>query len=69
MPALAATRLLTTAEVAELLNVHVDTVRAWVAAGALRAIRVGERGRLRFREDEVRALLEGQAPDREDDPA
>ena len=51
-------RLLTPGEVAALFRVDPKTVTRWVAAGKLSAIRTPG-GHRRFREAEVRALLEG----------
>jgi len=49
-------RLLTTGQVARLLNVHVNTVRRWDRQGVLRAQRIGTRGDRRFSEDEANRL-------------
>lgn len=51
-------RLLTSSEVAALFRVDVKTVGRWVAAGRIGSIRTPG-GHHRFRESEVRALLEG----------
>jgi len=64
-------RLLTPGEVAALFRVDPKTVTRWAAAGRIGSIRtpVGHR---RFRESEVRALLEGDGvveEMREDDAA
>jgi excisionase family DNA binding protein len=58
MSVVAPKRLLTSGDVARLLGVSVDTVQHWARQGTLRAIRIGERGRLRFADDEIRRLLE-----------
>ena len=50
-------KLLTTAEVAALFRVDPKTVTRWANAGKLSAIRTPG-GHRRFRESEVRALLE-----------
>ena len=50
-------RMITTREVAEVLGVHIETVRNWVRKGKLRAYRVSGRGRLRFDPADVRAVL------------
>jgi excisionase family DNA binding protein len=51
--------MLTTSEVARLLNVHINTVRRWSNQGVLRTYRIGSRGDRRFeRDDVVRFLLE-----------
>jgi len=50
--------MLTTSEVAHLLNVHINTVRRWSNQGTLRTYRIGSRGDRRFeREDVVNFLL------------
>ena len=50
-------RMMTTREVAEVVGVHIETVRGWVRKGKLRAYRVSGRGRLRFDPADVRAVL------------
>jgi excisionase family DNA binding protein len=54
-------RLLTPAEVAALFRVDPKTVTRWAKAGKLSAIRTLG-GHRRYRESEVRALLQGQIP-------
>ena len=49
--------LLTTAQAAELLNVHVNTVRRWSNKGILETYRIGPRGDRRFRRQYVDKLL------------
>jgi len=51
--------MLTTSEVARILNVHINTVRRWSNQGALKAYRIGSRGDRRFRKDDVDALFKG----------
>jgi excisionase family DNA binding protein len=51
-------RLLTPGEVAALFRVDPKTVTRWAAAGRIHSIRTPG-GHRRFRESEVRALLEG----------
>jgi excisionase family DNA binding protein len=53
-------RLLTPGEVAALFRVDPKTVTRWAAAGRIGSIRTPG-GHRRFRESEVRALLEGEA--------
>ena len=53
-------RLLTPGEVAALFRVDPKTVTRWAAAGRISSIRTPG-GHRRFRESEVRALLEGEA--------
>jgi len=53
--------MLTTGDVARLLNVHISTVRRWSNQGVLKTYRVSARGDRRFwREDIVDILKEGQ---------
>ncbi len=47
-------RLLTTAEVAAMLHIHVNTVRKWSDSGLLLAYRVGPRRDRRFHLEDVR---------------
>lgn len=39
-------QMMTTRQVAELFQVHIDTVRAWINSGDLRAIRIGQKWRI-----------------------
>ena len=52
-----ANALLTTSEVAQLLYVHINTVRRWSNRGVLKAYRIGPRGDRRFRRAEIVRLL------------
>lgn len=54
-----ADRLLTPGEVASLFRVDPKTVTRWAAAGKIGSIRTPG-GHRRFRESEVRALVEGE---------
>ncbi|MDZ4178029.1 MAG: helix-turn-helix domain-containing protein [Coriobacteriia bacterium] len=56
MPTTAEKQLLTVAEVADLFRVTERTVRAWTAAGTLRAVRIG--ARVRYRRATLEALLD-----------
>ena len=56
-------RLLTPGEVAALFRVDPKTVTRWAAAGRISSIRTPG-GHRRFRESEVRALLEGDGVSR-----
>jgi excisionase family DNA binding protein len=58
--------LLTPAEVASLFRVDPKTVNRWAKAGRIRSIRTLG-GHRRYRESEVRALLEGEQ-DGDQDP-
>lgn len=58
-------RLLTPAEVASLFRVDPKTVTRWAAAGRVSSIRTPG-GHRRFRESEIRALLDGELVDTAD---
>lgn len=60
-------RLLTPGEVAALFRVDPKTVTRWAAAGRIGSIRTPG-GHRRFRESEVRALLEGEGEFDEEGP-
>lgn len=49
--------MLTINEVAQLLNVHINTVRRWSNRGTLRTYRIGRRGDRRFERMDVANLL------------
>ena len=49
-------RLLTTCQVAEILHIHVNTVRRWNEGGMLKSFRIGPRGDRRFMESDVMNL-------------
>jgi excisionase family DNA binding protein len=49
--------LLTTSDVARLLNVHINTVRRWSNEGKLKAYRIGSRGDRRFQQEDVAVFL------------
>ncbi|GHJ50585.1 hypothetical protein Cs7R123_79270 [Catellatospora sp. TT07R-123] len=59
-------RLLTPGEVAALFRVDPKTVTRWAAAGRIGSIRTPG-GHRRFRESEVRALLEGEGEFEDED--
>ncbi len=52
--------LQTISDVAKWLNVHPNTVRRLVRAGALQGIRITARGDLRFRAEDVQAYIAKQ---------
>ena len=59
-------RLYSPEEVAEYLNVHVQTVRAWIRSGRLKARRLAGQRALRIQEPDIQSLLdplEGNDPD------
>jgi len=45
--------LLTTSDVARLLNVHINTVRRWSNQGILQTYRIGSRGDRRFHREDI----------------
>jgi excisionase family DNA binding protein len=49
--------MLTTSEVARLLNVHINTVRRWSNQGVLKTYRIGSRGDRRFSRDDLAEFL------------
>ena len=53
--------MLTTSDVARLLNVHMNTVRRWSNQGILRAYRIGSRGDRRFRREDIDCFLSEEA--------
>lgn len=54
--------LLTIAEAAKLLNVHVNTVRRWSNKGILKTYRLGSRGDRRLRQGDIDKLLRKSKP-------
>jgi len=52
--------MLTTSDVARLLNVHINTVRRWSNQGVIKAYRIGSRGDRRFRQEDVTIFLAEQ---------
>ncbi len=51
------TSLLTSSDVARLLNIHINTVRRWSNDGKLRAYRIGSRGDRRFQQSDIAVFL------------
>jgi len=50
-------KLLTIRQAAEILNVHVETLRRWDKRGKLKAIIVNERGDRRYDPKDIEAIL------------
>ena len=50
-------RLLTSRQLARLLNVHINTIRRWNNQGIINAYRIGSRGDRRFDRDEIERFL------------
>ena len=49
--------MLTTSEVARILNVHINTVRRWSNQSILKAYRIGSRGDRRFNPEDIDIFL------------
>ncbi len=49
--------LLTAAEVAKILNIHINTVRNWSNIGVLKSLRVGPRRDRRFKKEDIDRFL------------
>ena len=49
--------MLTTSDVAHLLNVHINTVRRWSNQGILKTYRIGSRGDRRFNREDINYFL------------
>ena len=49
--------MMTIAETARLLNVHINTIRRWSAQGILRTYRIGTRGDRRFKYEDIQTML------------
>jgi len=50
-------KLLTIRQAAEVLNVHVETLRRWDRSGKLKAIRVNDRGDRRYKSEDLEKML------------
>ncbi len=53
-------KLLTIRQTAEVLNVHVETLRRWDKSGKLKAIRVNERGDRRYNPKDIEVILKNK---------
>jgi len=53
-------KLLTVRQAAEILNVHVETLRRWDKSGKLRAIRINKRGDRRYKPEDLEKLMKTQ---------
>jgi excisionase family DNA binding protein len=51
-------KLLTIRQAAEILNVHVETLRRWDNSGKLKAIKVNERGDRRYKPEDLEKIME-----------
>jgi len=50
--------MLTTAEVAQVLHIHPNTLRRWSNAGRIKAYHVNQRGDRRFKREEIAQFLD-----------
>lgn len=50
-------KLLTIRQAAEVLNVHVETLRRWDKSGKLKAIRVNDRGDRRYKPEDLEKII------------
>jgi excisionase family DNA binding protein len=50
--------MLTTSEVARILNVHINTVRRWSNQGVLESYRIGTRGDRRFKREDIEKFFD-----------
>lgn len=50
-------KLLTIRQAAEVINVHVETLKRWDKSGKLKAIRVNERGDRRYKPEDLEKIL------------
>ena len=57
---MASTKWITTKDVAERLNIHVETVRRWVRVGDLRAVSIGGKGGYRIKEKDLDDFLQSR---------
>ena len=49
--------MLTTSDVAHILNVHINTIRRWSNQGILKTYRIGSRGDRRFERQDITDFL------------
>ena len=50
--------MLTTSDLADFLNVHINTVRRWSNGGIIKAYRIGTRGDRRFQKEDIARFLQ-----------
>ena len=50
-------KLLTIRQAAEILNVHVVTLRRWDKSGQLKAARINERGDRRYKQEDIEKII------------
>jgi excisionase family DNA binding protein len=56
-------RMLTTSEVADMLYVHINTIRRWSDQGLLKPYRIGPRGDRRFAQIDIQHFLNNNGYD------
>jgi len=56
--------MLTTSEVARILNVHINTIRRWSNQGILKAYRIGSRGDRRFKREDIAEFFSDNSKNR-----
>jgi len=56
--------MLTTGEVARILNVHINTIRRWSNQGILKAYRIGSRGDRRFKREDIAEFFSSDGKNR-----
>jgi excisionase family DNA binding protein len=61
--------MLTTSEVARILNVHINTVRRWSNQGSLASYRIGSRGDRRFKKSDIDDFFARARPVNNEHPA
>jgi len=61
--------MLTTSEVARILNVHINTVRRWSNQGTLASYRIGSRGDRRFKKSDIDDFFDRAKPNSGANPA
>lgn len=49
--------LISIREAARILNVHIETMRRWDREGKLKAVRIGQHGRRRYRSIDITAII------------
>ena len=57
--------MLTSSELARLLNVHVNTIRRWTNRGVLKAYRIGPRRDRRFHHDDINGFISERPEERQ----
>ncbi len=53
-------KLLTPAQVAEILNLNIRTVKGWLRKGKLKGVKIGNRGDWRIKEDDLKEFINNE---------